>query len=349
MSGAAGENVLAVRLDNIGDVVMLSPALRAMREAMPASRLTLLATKAGAKVAPLLPWVDAVEVIRPLWQDLKPPATAAPEVEEELISRLRAYDRAYIFTSFSQSPHPPALLLEKAGVPVRVGQSKERDSVLTHAIAPPPDDSHQTERSLWLLEQAGVRVARRELELRIPDEAERTAEERLRAAGIDPEEPYIAVAPGASCPSRRYPPAGFAAALRELCRETKMQAVVLGSESESGLAQDVLRGAERPLSGDLTKDVSVPVMAALIRRARLFLGNNSGGMHIADALRTPMVILYSGTELHEQFAPRSAAARLLTRPVPCQPCHTFSCPFRSECLDVGAGEVVRAALQVLAQ
>ncbi|HZU03438.1 MAG TPA: hypothetical protein VFA10_27475, partial [Ktedonobacteraceae bacterium] len=63
-------NILAVRLDNIGDVIMLGPALRAVKETSPQARLTLLASPGGATAAPLLPWIDDVMVWRPIWQDV---------------------------------------------------------------------------------------------------------------------------------------------------------------------------------------------------------------------------------------------------------------------------------------
>ena len=85
---AEARNILVLRLDNIGDVVMTSPALRAIKEALPEARLTLMASPAGAQAAPLLPWVDDVLVERVLWQDLGH-LDFAPEREEALVERLR--------------------------------------------------------------------------------------------------------------------------------------------------------------------------------------------------------------------------------------------------------------------
>lgn len=91
------KNILALRLDNAGDVIMLGPALRAVRETLPAARLTLLASPAGAAAAPLLPWLDAVITWRASWQDLGR-LPFAPERELALIERLRAqaFDAALI-------------------------------------------------------------------------------------------------------------------------------------------------------------------------------------------------------------------------------------------------------------
>ena len=123
----AARNILAVRLDNIGDILMLGPALRAIKETSPEARITLLASPAGATAAPLLPWIDDVIIWRPVWQDVGGRMPFDPEREYQLISLLaeRKFDAAIIFTSFSQTPHTPGYACYLAGIPLRAGESKE--------------------------------------------------------------------------------------------------------------------------------------------------------------------------------------------------------------------------------
>jgi ADP-heptose:LPS heptosyltransferase len=90
--------------------------------------------------------------------------------------------------------------------------------------------------------------------------------------------------------------------------------------------------------------VPLPVFTALIARAAVAVTNNSGGMHLADAVRTPVAVTYGGTERLEELRPRSTPATLLSRPVPCSPCRQLQCPFQHECLDIPPGEVAAAAL-----
>src|SRR5205823_3841164 len=99
--------ILAVRLDNIGDLVMLTPALRALRRAAPEAWITLMASPAGAPIAPIMPAVNEVRVVRAFWQQVTPDPAFSPAKEQSLIEDLRAgaYDAALIFTSFSQSPY----------------------------------------------------------------------------------------------------------------------------------------------------------------------------------------------------------------------------------------------------
>jgi len=138
------DRILAVRLDNIGDLAMLGPALRALRAAYPRAEITLMASPAGSRVAPLLPWIDGVIVWRAVWQDVSADLTMDPAREISLAMQLRQrqFEVAFIFTSFTQSPYPPAYACYLAGIPVRVGHSKDFggvESVAAGARQPRPD------------------------------------------------------------------------------------------------------------------------------------------------------------------------------------------------------------------
>lgn len=343
------KRVLAVRLDNIGDVVMLGPALRTLHEALPGVHITLMASPAGSQVAPLLPWVDDVLTQRVVWQDASGAMPLDPQRELELVATLREgrYDAALVFTSFSQSPYPPAYACYLAGIPIRVGQSKEfGGSLLTHRAKPLPDSAHQAERNLFLLESAGFEVTRRDLELRVPAAVQERVDHLLHSIGIAPHLPFAVLAPGASCPARMYDPRRFAQVARLLVQEARLPVVVVGSERERELIAPIV---EQGISGiaPVVGQTTIPELAGIIRRAALVVANDSGPMHMADAFRRPMVILYSGTELESQWGPRAAPTRLLRRPTPCSPCYNFTCPYNMECLDIPPEEVLAEALGVM--
>lgn len=335
--------VLVVRLDNIGDLVMLGPALRSLRKALPESRITALVTRAGAKALPLLPWVDDSIVYRPVWQEISVSVEFDPAADLHLAGELRArrFDAAFIFTSFSQSPYPPAFVCHLAGIPIRVGQSREFGGrLLTEWVQPQPDETHQVDRSLFLLRSVGIPVDGHALELRIPESEQKAADALLREAGVDPFAPFAVVAPGASCPARRYDAERFMRAAALLESRTGWPVAAAGSEAEAELAARI----GRPVARGCT----IPVLAGVLRRAGLLLANHSGPMHIADAVGTPMVILFSGTDSPEQWRPRGAPAKLLARPVPCAPCRALRCPYHMECLDIPPEEVVEEALELVA-
>jgi ADP-heptose:LPS heptosyltransferase len=347
---AGVRRLLAVRMDNIGDVVMLGPALRALADAIPGAEISLLASPAGSQVAPMLPWIDEVIPHKAIWQDTSGASALDPSKEQELIENLRQKDfqAAVIFTSFSQSPHPPAYICYLAGIPVRIGESKEfGGNVLSTWVRSPGDDLHQAERNLFLLESVGVAVRRRDLELRLPPGSMERADRLLSACGIAADEPFLAVAPGASCKARTYPVERFQVVVRELAGATGLPVVVLGSAREREKLEGISKVIEPPRVSWLVGRTSLDEFAAVVSRSRLVIANNSSALHFADAFGRPMVILYSGTEYESQWRPRRAPARLLRRPTPCSPCYLFDCPYNLECLDIGPSEVVDNVVALL--
>ncbi len=339
-------HLLAMRLDNIGDVIMTGPALQAIKEQMPGVSLTLLVNPGARGAAAMLPWVDQVLVWRSLWQDMGD-LPFEPEREIGLIQTLHAlrFDAAVIFTSFSQSPHAAAYACYLAGIPLRLAEPKSfGGGVLSHMPpTPTPLEAHQIDRNLRLLEAIGLEPGHRSLAVHIP-QADVAAAANLRADRLPAGAPYVVLSPWTSCQARTYPQFGQAARL--LHQATGLPILITGAERDrprvAALLEEIGPGAI-----DLVGQTSVPELAALIAEARLLLTNNTSTMHLADALRTPQVVLFAGTELEEQWAPRSGPARLLRRPTLCQPCFQFTCRRGLACLAIEPEQVVAAAVEML--
>ncbi|MFC4852026.1 glycosyltransferase family 9 protein [Actinophytocola glycyrrhizae] len=335
----AVRRVLVVRADNLGDVVMTTPALRALRRAAPHVRIDLLASPAGAQVAPLIPAVTDVLTVSPSWQQAGPPRAAAELAADEvrLVERIRAgnYDAMVVFTSHSQSPWPVAHVGMLAGIGLRAVHSTEfGGAVATHWVTPPPEGTHQVDRCLHLLAALGVPPAGPELELAVPPTD--------RAPGG----PFAVLAPGGSCPAKRYPPERFAVVARRLA-EAGLAVLVTGAPKEAPLVDAVVAAAASPLVAPLG-EVTVPELAGVIGAADVVVCNNSGSLHLADAARVPLVVTYAGTEARTEMPPRTTpSAELLGRSVPCSPCRQFDCPYHQECLDLDPAQVASAALRVV--
>ncbi|HEX6967212.1 MAG TPA: glycosyltransferase family 9 protein [Micromonosporaceae bacterium] len=342
------DRVLVVRADNLGDVLMAGPALRALRAAAPNARLDLLAAPAGAPAAQLLPEVAGVLTASVSWQHA---GAGGPPLAEDLrlIERISAgkYSAAVILTSFSQSPWPAGYLCRLAGVPIRVGMSKEFGGAgLTHWAAVPDNDGtadtmHQVDRALHLLRQVGVPPVGARLHAVVPEWGRRAGAAVLAAHGVPVGQPYALLLPGASCSSRRYPPDRLARVAR-LLADAGLPVVVAGTAKEAGLVATVTDGC--PGAVGLVDRLELPALAYAVSVASVVVCNNSGGAHLASALRTPVVVLFAGTERVSQYRPRFGPAAVLTVPTDCSPCRQFVCPYASECLDVAPERVARAAL-----
>lgn len=344
-------NILAIRLDNLGDVLMCEPAFRALKTSIPDARLTLLASPNGARAAPLLPSIDEVMARSVVWQDAqgKMPLDAARERRLVEDIRSKGFDAAFIFTSFAQSPYPPAYVCYLAEIPWRAGQSKEfGGSLLTKWVRSGPDELHQVDRNLALIEAMGLRVEGRHMRLEIPTEARTSVEQKLAARGVTRKQRFIAVNATASCSARTYPWPRYAQVVSALVRTT-WPVVVTGEARDAQVVGQIAQTVNSERLVSLCGETSVAELAALIDRASLLVTNLTATMHIASATGTPAVVLFAGTELESQWAPRGCQSMLLRRQTDCSPCYRFECPFGQECLDISPDEVVEACLNLLSQ
>jgi ADP-heptose:LPS heptosyltransferase len=184
----------------------------------------------------------------------------------------------------------------------------------------------------------------------IPEHVQQSIDGLLASAGFARSEPYILLAPGASCSARRYDPHRFGQVAAALPGLAGLRVIVIGSQREAAGIAPVIRAADFAHPGSiisLVGQTSVLELAELIKRSKLVIANNSASLHMADAFLRPMVILYSGTEYLTQWQPRFAPARLLRVETDCSPCYNFQCPFSMECLDIQPEEVLEASLTLL--
>jgi len=347
---AGAGRVLAVRLDALGDVVMTGPALRALQAARAGRRLTLLTSPAGAAAGRLLPGVDGLIVYDAPWMKATA-ARADPEPDVAMIARLAGlrFDAAAVFTTYSQSPLPAALLCYLAGIPRRLAHCRENPYQLLTDWIPDAEPGagvrHEVRRQLDLVAAVGGRLADERLALRVPAAAAARAAALLEVVGLDDIHPWIAVHPGGSAPSRRYPAERFAEVVRGLA-EAGVAVLLTGGAGEQPLVRAIQQAAG-VATHSLAGRLGVAELAAVLARARVLVSNNTGPVHIAAAVGTPVVDLYAQT--NPQHTPWSVDHRVLFHDVPCKYCYKSVCPHgHHDCLArVTPESVVAATLELL--
>lgn len=346
--------ILCVRLDNMGDVLMTTPALHALRESAPRRHITLLASPAGAAIARHLPDVDEVIEYDAPWSN----ATRSPASGDEaaLLAQLRAgsFDAAAIFTVYSQNPLPAATLCFLAGIERRLAHCRENPyALLTHWVPdrePHAELRHEVERQLAMVRSVGARVTDARLRLRVSPAARATLADKLRMRGVEPGVRCVVVHPGASAASRRYPAALHARALDLIAPAAPGPIVLTGSLQEAALTAEVSSYLSAPARArviDCAGAFTLAELIALLEQAALLIANNSGPVHLAAALGTPVVDLYALT--NPQHTPWMTPHRLLYRDVDCRWCYRSICPEgHHACLrSVPPAEVARAAHELL--
>ena len=350
---SAARSILAVRLDNLGDVLVTTPALHAIKVSLPLARLTLLAGPVGAQVARLNPDIDDVIVYEAPWMDPWHRLAQDSAREQEMIALMRGqhFDGAIIFTSYHQSSLPAAYLCYLADIPLRAAASIDGPgSLLTTRHRHPERMMHEVERGLDLVGALGFTTSEAGQVLKVPERVREGLFDRMAASGIDPRLPLVVVHPGCSMPARTYPWEMYASVIDLLVERLGVAVVVTGSEEERDLVERVLgrvqeqnRRAVLALSGAL----SFPELCALIEAADLTITNNTGPMHISAALKTPVVALFALTNPPEQWGPWRVPHRLLYHEVTCRLCYSRVCPFGHECLRLVSPEMVVDAAEEL--
>ncbi|MEF2277444.1 lipopolysaccharide heptosyltransferase II [Deinococcus sp. YIM 134068] len=347
---ASARNVLAVRLDTLGDVLMTTPALRALKEGHPGRRLTLLTSPPGAAVARLVPEIDEVLVYEAPWlKATAPRLSSAPDFEMVRLLRERQFDAAAIFTVYSQNPLPSAMLCFLADIPLRLAHCRENPyQLLTDWVRetePEGGIRHEVQRQLDLVAAVGATTRDERLSLSFPMEAAERVAGLLASLRLNRSRPWAVVHPGATASSRRYPPEYFAEVAR-LLTDQGLTLLFTGSGGERDLIEDI-RAMAGGVGHSLAGQLDLAELAALISASPLLISNNTGPAHMAAALGTPVVDLYALT--NPQHTPWQVSSRVLSHDVPCRWCYRSVCPEGHHlCLrGVRPEEVVAAALELL--
>src|SRR4051812_32505234 len=315
--------VLAVRLDNEGDVLLAGPAIRAL--AAGADHVTLLCGPRGRQAAAMLPGVDEVLTWRAPWIDPEPqPVDRHDVLALANVLGARGFDRALVFGSFHQSPLPTAVVLRLAGVPWVGATSVDYPGSLLDLRHRISDDVHEVERALDLARVAGY-------ELPPGDDG------RMRVTVTDAERgSYVVVHPGASVPARAWSPQRNAALVEALAARGE-EVLVTGAPSERELTAFVAGAHGRDLGGR----TSFAELASVLAGARAVVVGNTGPAHLAAAVGTPVVSLFAPTVPAVRWRPYGVPHELLYVDVPCAGCRALVCPLDGHpCLEGVGTEAV---------
>jgi ADP-heptose:LPS heptosyltransferase len=340
----AVRRLLVVRLDNLGDVILATPAIHALRQALPEARITLLASPVGAQVAALDDDIDDTIVYRAPWMDPDRLLPQDPSRDLSTIAeiRRRGFDAAVVFTSYHQSSLPAAQLCYLAGIPLRHAASVDGPgSLLTSRHRFPDTTLHEVERGLDLVRGLGIAPTDDRLVLR-PIERD-VIEARGIVAQQRDDRPVVAIHPGCSCSSRTYPPDGFARAARALQLRLGARIIWTGMPEEGPLIDGIRTMLDEP-GLSLVGATNLSQLAAITAACDLAVTNNSGPMHVAAAVGTPVVALFALTNPPEEWRPWNVPHVLLNRDVPCARCYHRVCPVGHECLrSVTSDDIVTAS------
>lgn len=317
---------LVARMDSLGDVLMAGPAVRAVAAAH--ERVVMLAGPRGSEAARLLPGVDLVLEWQAPWVDFGSPALTGQHVRH-LVKTIRGYapDRAFIFTSFHQSPLPLALLCRMAGVEWIGGISEDYPGTLLDLRHRVPQGIPEPLRALSLIEAAGGALPPSDGgELRILP----VKPVPLELKEIIGKQPFIVFHPGSAVPARRPSPARARQMVAALSRAGH-RVVVTGGATETELTAQVAGDCALDLGGR----TGLAELAAVLADSEVVVAPNSGPGHLAAAVGTPVVSLFAPVVPVSAWSPFAGRVTVLgNHDAPCRATRSRKCPVPGHpCLD----------------
>ncbi|MFL5746159.1 MAG: glycosyltransferase family 9 protein [Niastella sp.] len=311
----ACKKILCIRADNMGDLIMTTPALKALKETF-LCHITVLTSTMAQSIVGYIPVIDEV-IIRDLpWIRSNTAVSGADLLE--LATQLRSYqfDAAIIFTVYSQSALPAALLTMMAGIPIRLAYSRENPyDLLTHWL---PDKEpyhfvqHQVKRDLALVAVTGAVTNEDRLLIAVSGKDRQNMQAKLQQASIDTSNGYLIFHPGVSEEKRKYPLPQWIE-LGQLVSEMGLPILLTGTAKEKELTSAIAAGV-----GDKATDVAglftTGEFIALTAGAAGVVSVNTATIHIAAACETPVVVLYALT--NPQHTPWKVCGRIFPYNVP---------------------------------
>lgn len=293
----------------MGDLIMSAPAIRALKETF-FSRITVLTSSMAAGIVSAISEIDDSIVFDLPW------VKAGDTIESEEIFRLvdllknRKFDAAVIFTVFSQNPLPAAMIAYMAAIPLRLAYCRENPYHLLTDWLPDKEPytfiQHQVIRDLALVKMVGASTQDDLLRLTVSSDA--ALSNKLKDCGIDPSQPWIIFHAGVSEKKREYPSSLWVEAAKKLIEEKGFQILFTGAKSEKSMC-DTLATETGLKAFSIAGLFSLHEFISLIKQAPIVVSVNTGTVHIASAVNTPVVVLYAQT--NPQHTPWKVPSRVL--------------------------------------
>jgi lipopolysaccharide heptosyltransferase II len=337
------ESFLVVNLNQVGAVVLSLPVFAALRRAFPQAFLATLVREAMIPLLEGNPYIDVIIGWEKKWSLKR---------KWEVVKALRVL-RCKVALNLSHS-FERCLLTWLSGARVRIGfQSAEASFFLTHRVAEPPL-RHSADLNLDLVRALGVSVgeeAREGLRIWLKEEDRIFMQSWIRQVGLKSDEPLVALNPGgATSPLNRWMPEAFGM-LALILRGQGCQVAVLGGQEDLVAARQI-----RQVAGDaawyLTGQLTLRQLVAFIAHCDVLVTGDTGPMHIATAVDTPVVALFGRAEPRKTGPFRGTNIIIQKKHLPCVPCLSHRCrlPFEKLCMHlITPQEVAEAVLSLLSK
>jgi heptosyltransferase-2 len=337
------KRILIVRTDRVGDVILSTPVIKALRDAYPASYIAMMVRPYTKVIVEGNPYLD--EIISYDKQGKEKSWFGSLKFAIEL--KKKKFDLAVVLNPSNRSNLIPFM----AGIPKRVGYNRKLGFLLTDKIEDTKrlGQKHEIEYNLDLVRHLGLEPKDKSMFMPISEDSEQWVEGILRKEEIKPEDKLVVFNPGASDNSKIWPPERYAAVADKLA-EKGCKIVVLGGQSDTKIGQEVISYMHSPVI-NMVGNNNISQAASLLKRSSLFISTDTGPMHIAASVGVPIVAIFGRSQpglSARRWGPHNKNSVVLHKDVGCDDCLAHNCTKDFRCLKaITAEDVVRAAETVL--
>lgn len=340
------KKILIVRLDRIGDVVLSTPVIKAVRDAYPEGYIAMMVRPYAREIVEGNPYLDEVILYD------KDGAHKGLAGNIKFIQELRdkKFDTAIVLHPTSRTH----IALALSGIPERIGYDRKTGFLLTKKIPHTKQFGmkHEIDYTLDILKYAGIDPKDRSLYMPVNSASECKVAEILAQNGVKEGDILVAINPGASCASKRWGVEKFAEVANGLVDKHNARVAVISGNVDKAfgdkLSALITRGAI-----NLSGKTSIGDVASLLRRCRLFISNDSGPVHISCAVGTPVIAIFGRSDRGlspRRWGPSGKNDVVLHKGVGCEICYAHNCRAGFKCLDsITPSEVLKAADEILSK
>ncbi len=322
------KRILIVRTDRIGDVLLSTPVIKVLRESYPNAYIAMMVSPYAKDIVEGNPYLDDVIIYdkdirhKSVFSSIKF-ALKLKKKRFNLALVLHPTNRVHLVTFF-------------AGIPKRVGYDRKIGFLLTDRIKHTKQlgEKHELEYSLDLVRYLGIEPKDKSLFMPIKESSEKWAEGLFSELEIKDNDKLLAIHPGASCPSKIWPAERFAQVCDKLSEKYGFKVLVIAGPKDVKLAEIVAKNMHHPVI-NLAGKTSVSQLASALKRCHLFISNDSGPVHIASAVGTPVISIFGRNQKGlspTRWGPTGKNDRVLHKEVGCIECLAHNCQKDFACL-----------------
>ncbi|MBD3379907.1 MAG: lipopolysaccharide heptosyltransferase II [Candidatus Omnitrophica bacterium] len=340
------KRILIARTDRIGDVVLSTPVIRQLRKNYPDAYISFMVQSGNRDLVANNPDLDEVITLD---------RRGSEKGFRGIFRFSRMIRRKKFDTAIALHPtNRVHLLFFLAGIPVRIGYDRKMAFLLTRKIRHDKHlfGEHESVSTLKLMRDAGFAVDIEDISPYVESSAKDrdSVDSVFRDLGIS--ESPVAVHPGASCPSKRWDPDGFAEVSEVLRKKYGKDIVLIGGDETMEISRSIASSSKEKLI-DLTGALRLGELAEFLSRCCVLVSNDSGPVHVAAAVNTPCVVIFGRSDpglSPDRWGPAGVHNRLIHKDVGCEKCSAHECKIGFACLRaVSSRDVLDAVSAIIGE